>query len=69
MIRRMAGQSRRHDAMARPLRLTARFMTKLEPGLLRRLDAWCVVAGMNRSAVVRLAIERLLRSKPRPEDG
>jgi metal-responsive CopG/Arc/MetJ family transcriptional regulator len=50
--------------MARPLRLTARFITKLEPELLARLDAWCAAAGMKRAEAVRLAIERVIKTRP-----
>ena len=50
--------------MARPLRLTARFWTKLEPELLASLDSWCTAAGMKRAEVVRLAIGLLLKIKP-----
>ena len=53
--------------MARPLRLTKRFMLKLEPELLAGLDAWCATAGMKRSEAVRLAIKNIVRLPPKIE--
>lgn len=51
--------------MARPLKYGARFWLRLDPELLAKLDQWRAKAGVTRSQAVRVAIERLVRSKPK----
>ena len=50
-------------AMAKPLRLGRQLWIRINPELLAKLDAWCAGAGMKRSDAMRLAIEKLIKSK------